>query len=305
MIRAIVDALPSGPESEDSSRRGAMTNGKSQQDVSAAEQETEHDLSELRDYVPQDILNISFPAAVRGYDRRAVDAYVKRVNRLIAEVKMSASPRAAVRHALRETQQQVSGLLEQARETADEIITGARREAEAEAGSIRAKAAQLLVNTNSEADALKAEAETLLADARTEADEHRTNAKAEAEDILVRSRLEAENTARRSQAEADERLQQLQVELASLREQTESRMREFQADTTAVWERRQQLLEEIRGTAARLVDVADAAETRERDEPDLLQALEPETVVDAPPEDSDRGDQPEKEEESVKATLQG
>jgi DivIVA domain-containing protein len=282
-----------------------MTNGKSQQDVSAAEQETEHDLSELRDYVPQDILNISFPAAVRGYDRRAVDAYVKRVNRLIAEVKMSASPRAAVRHALRETQQQVSGLLEQARETADEIITGARREAEAEAGSIRAKAAQLLVNTNSEADALKAEAETLLADARTEADEHRTNAKAEAEDILVRSRLEAENTARRSQAEADERLQQLQVELASLREQTESRMREFQADTTAVWERRRQLLEEIRGTAARLVDVADAAETRESDEPDLLQALEPETVVDAPPEDSDRGDQPEKEEESVKATLQG
>jgi DivIVA domain-containing protein len=305
MIRAIVDALPSGPESEDSSRRGAMTNGKSQQDVSAAEQETEHDLSELRDYVPQDILNISFPAAVRGYDRRAVDAYVKRVNRLIAEVKMSASPRAAVRHALRETQQQVSGLLEQARETADEIITGARREAEAEAGSIRAKAAQLLVNTNSEADALKAEAETLLADARTEADEHRTNAKAEAEDILVRSRLEAENTARRSQAEADERLQQLQVELASLREQTESRMREFQADTTAVWERRRQLLEEIRGTAARLVDVADAAETRESDEPDLLQALEPETVVDAPPEDSDHGDPPEKEEESVKATLRG
>jgi DivIVA domain-containing protein len=116
---------------------------------------------DFRDYVPTELLNVSFPGAVRGYDRGAVDAYVKRVNRVIAEVKVSASPRAAVRHALRQTEQEVSGLLERARETADQVTTSALREAETEADGIKAKAADLLVNANAEAEATKAEAEKL------------------------------------------------------------------------------------------------------------------------------------------------
>ncbi len=271
-----------------------MTNGKRQRDeLDTAEPGTEHAFGELRDYVPADILNVSFPAAVRGYDRGAVDAYVKRVNRLIAEIKISASPRAAVRHALRETQAQVSGLLEQARETADEILTGSRKEAEAEAEGIRTKAAQLLVNTNAEADTLRAEAETTLTEARTEA-----------ENLLARSRAQAEETAKRSEAEADERRRQLQAELAALQDQTEARMHEFQADTTAVWEERRALIEDIRAVASRLVDLADVATTQEPAEPNLLQALEPRTAGETEPEDSNRGDQPEKDEESIKATLQ-
>jgi len=107
-------------------------------------------------------------------------------------------------------------------------------------------------------------------------------AKAEAEDILVRSRLEAENTVKRAQGEADERLQKLQAELASLRDQTEARMRGFQADTDAVWEQRRQLLDQMRGMASRLVDLADAATDREPDEPDLLAALEPKTQATEP-----------------------
>jgi DivIVA domain-containing protein len=239
------------------------------------EPEQEHAFGELRDYVPAEILNVSFPAAVRGYDRRAVDAHLKRVNRLIAEIKVSASPRAAVKHALEQTEQQVSGLLERARETADEITASAQREAETEADAIRAKAAELLVNANAEAEATKTEAEKLFADSKTEAETLLGNARAEAEDILLRSRLEAENRVTRAQGQADERLQQLETELASLRDQTEARMREFQADTTAVWEQRLQLLEEMRGMASRLVDLAEAAAAREPAEPDLLEALEP------------------------------
>ena len=239
------------------------------------EPEDERPFADFRDYVPTELLNVSFPGAVRGYDRGAVDAYVKRVNRVIAEVKVSASPRAAVRHALRQTEQEVSGLLERARETADQVTTSALREAETEADGIKAKAADLLVNANAEAEATKAEAEKLLADSKAEADTVLAKAKAEAEDILVRSRLEAENKVTHAQGEADERLQQLQVELASLRDRTETRMREFQADTNAVWEQRRQLLEEMRGTASRLVDLADAAKAREPDEPDLLRDLEP------------------------------
>ena len=257
---------------------------------SEPKQEQEQGFGELRHYVPAEILNVSFPGAVRGYDRHAVDAHIKRVNRLIAEIKVSSSPRMAVRHALEQTEQQVSGLLERARETADEITTSAHREAEAEADAIKAKAADLLVNANAEAEATKTEAEKLLADSKAEAETVLANARAAAEDILVRSRLDAENTVTRAQGEADERLQQLQVELASLRDQTEARMREFQADTTAVWGERRQLLEQMRGMASRLVDLADAATDREPDEPDLLEALEPKSQAENEPRTSDGGE---------------
>jgi DivIVA domain-containing protein len=266
-----------------------MSNDEGQPDEpKGGETEQEHAFGELRHYVPAEILNVSFPAAVRGYDRHAVDAHMKHVNRLLAEMKVSASPRAAVRHALEQTEHQVSGLLEQARKTADDITTSAHKEAETEADGIRAKAAELLVNANAEADATKTEAEKLLADSKAEAETVLAKARAEAEDILVRSRLEAENTVKRAQGEADERLQQLQVELATLRDQTEARMREFQADTAAVWEQRRQLLEEMRGTASRLVDLADAATDREPDEPDLLEALEPKSQGETEPQASNR-----------------
>src|SRR4051812_4398911 len=227
-------------------------------DAAEQEQEKPQGFGELRGYVPADILNVSFPAAVRGYERRAVDTHLKRVNRLIAEIKVSASPRVAVRHALEQTEHQVTGLLERARETADELTTTAQSEAESAAEAIRAQAAELLVNANAEADATKTDADKLLADSKAEAETVLASARTDAEDILVRARVEAENTVTRAQAEADERLQQLQAELAALRGQTEARMREFQADTSEVWEQRRQLLEDMRGMASKLVGLADA-----------------------------------------------
>ena len=67
-------------------------------------------------------------------------------------------------------------------------------------------------------------------------------------------------------------------------------MREFQADTAAVWEERGQLLEQMRGMATRLVDLADAATDREPDEPDLLEALEPKSQRETDPRASDGGE---------------
>jgi DivIVA domain-containing protein len=252
------------------------------------DQEQERGFPDFRDYVPMEILNVSFPAAVRGYDRGAVDAYVKRVNRVIAEIKVTASPRAAVRHALRQTEDEVSGLLERARETADRVTTSALRDAETEAEGIRAKAAELLVNANAEAEASKAYADKLLADSKAEAETLLGKAKVDAEDILVRARLEAENTAAHAQADADERREQLQTELASMLDEAEARMREFQADTSAVWAQRQQLLDEIRKTASGLTDLADAAAAQEPAEPDLLEVLEPKTRAETQPSGSKR-----------------
>ncbi len=52
---------------------------------SPAEAEQGQSFGELQSYVPQDILDVSLPIVVRGYDRRTVDA--QRVNRVIAELK--------------------------------------------------------------------------------------------------------------------------------------------------------------------------------------------------------------------------
>src|SRR5918911_575136 len=126
--------------------------------VSAREaQQPREDLDDLRDHVPADVRNVSFPVAVRGYDREAVNAYVKRVNRVIAELEVSRSPRAAVRHALDRVGKQTVSVLQEARESADKLLEAARDEADAEKERAKAEAAKLVVNASDEADRTKAE----------------------------------------------------------------------------------------------------------------------------------------------------
>jgi DivIVA domain-containing protein len=235
---------------------------RSKHSPAAPEQKQKQSFGALRHYVPQDILDVSFPASVRGYDRRAVDAYIERVNRVIAELKVSASPPAAVRHALEQAGEKVQGLLQAAREAAEEITASARREAEESSARAKAEAAEFVVNTSAEADRVKTEADELIANARTEADATLAKAKAEAAELLADARAEAHNTLARSQAEAEERLQRSQEELAALRDQAETRLREIQADTEALWKERRELLDDIRGMAGGLVDLANAAAAR-------------------------------------------
>jgi DivIVA domain-containing protein len=217
---------------------------------------------ELQYYVPPDILDVSFPAAVRGYDRRAVDAYIKRVNRVIAELKVRGSPPAAVRHALEQAEDKVQGLLQAAREAAEEITASAQHEAEENTARAKAEAAELTVSTSTEVDRMKADAEESLASAKREGDDTVAKAKSEADGVLADAKGEAQSILARTQAEADERLRRLQEELAELREEAETRRREIQADTEAVWKERHELLEDIRRMAAGLVDLTNAAAAR-------------------------------------------
>lgn len=237
--------------------------GEHRADESAPTADARPGFGDLRHYVPPDLLNAKFPVAVRGYDRAAVESYVKRANRVIAELKVSSSPRAAVTHALEQTEQQVSGLLQRARETGEEITASARQEAEEIIAKAKADAAELHVNVSTEADSIKSEAEEGLAGAR-----------AEGEDILSRSRQEAENTRAAAQADAEKRRKELEEELTTLREEAEARMRELQADTDRVRGERRELLEDIRVRGATLLEVADAADTREPDD----EQNEPESV---------------------------
>ena len=237
--------------------------GEHRADQSAPAAEARPGFGDLRHYVPPDLLNASFPVAMRGYDRAAVESYVKRANRVIAELKVSSSPRAAVTHALEQTEQQVSGLLQRARETGEEITASARQEAEEIIAKAKAEAADLHVNVSAEADGIREEAEKVLAEARKEG-----------EDILARSRLEAENTRAASQADAEKRRQQLDEELTTRREEAEARMRELQADTDRVKDERRELLDDIRVRGRTLLEVADAAAVREPDEPESVDEIE-------------------------------
>jgi DivIVA domain-containing protein len=231
-----------------------------------AEQRRES-VREYRHYVPADIADVSFPNAVRGYDRQAVDEYVQRVNRAIAELKVSASPPAAVRNALEQAQAKVDALMRAAEEAADEIMTSAQKEAAETTQRAKAEAAELLVHTSAEADRVRGEATAVLA-----------GAQADAKQIVASAITEAQETVARAQAEADERLQRLREELAAQREQAEARMRDIHADTEAVWNERHELLEDISKMAAGLVELAGAAAQRvAKEEPGLAVAEEPDT----------------------------
>ena len=224
--------------------------------------ETEQKVRDLGHYVPRDLLDISFPVSVRGYERGAVDAYIRRVNRVIAELKVTASPPAAVRHALDQAGEKVDGLLQAAREAAEQITTSAREEAEENADLIKAEAVKFVVDRNAEADRLKAEADELTAKTRADAGATLAKAKAEASETLARARAEAQDLLARSQGEADERLRRLEKELAALQEEAETRLREIRADTQAVWRERDQMLDGIQAMANDLAGIAKASVAR-------------------------------------------
>jgi DivIVA domain-containing protein len=190
--------------------------------------------------VPKDIRNVSFPGSVRGYERSAVDAYVKRVNRVIAELEVSSSPRAAVRHALEQVGEQTSGILQRAREAAEEITATAHREAEEVTASAKAEAGEIVVNASTESDRARAEASHVVAKAKAEAGEIVAEAKAEADRLLAEAR------------EA----------VTALREEGEARLRQIHADIATTWAERRDLLDDVRGIASRLEQAASRAAAR-------------------------------------------
>jgi DivIVA domain-containing protein len=175
----------------------------------------------------------SFPVSVRGYDRSAVNAYVERVRQAVAELELTRSPEAAVKHALEQVGDQTKGILDRAGEAAEQISTSARQEAEAGIGR-----------------------------ARSEADEVLASAKAEQAEILARSHSEAEATEAQARDEAAEHLQRSREEVAALRAQAEARMSEIEADTETIRQERRHLLADLRAIARRVEEAASAADAR-------------------------------------------
>jgi DivIVA domain-containing protein len=190
--------------------------------------------------VPAAIRNVSFPVAVRGYDRKAVEAYVRGVNRVIAELEVTRSPQAAVRHAVERVEEQTRSILEEARASAEKITGTAQAEANEIVAQSKAKAADLVVAADTDAERIRAESEQAIA-----------SAKEKAEKILAQAKANAEE--HRSQADQ---------ELAKVREQAEARLSELEADTATLWDRRHELLGDIDRMADQLHEAAREAAGR-------------------------------------------
>lgn len=203
----------------------------------------------MRDHgrIPAAIRNVSFPIERRGYERRAVDAYVTRINRLIAELEATHSPRDAIAHALERTEDERSAMLMQAAETATETVDSAQREAEAITAEARAEAANIVVDASTQADGSKAEA-----------DEYVAKARAEAEEIVVEARTTAA-----------EQLQSTWDEIAELREEAEAWLRELRADTERTWSERCELVDELREISGRLQEAVSESGIHDRPRNDV------------------------------------
>jgi len=127
---------------------------------------TAHDrLAEVRD--------VDFPIALRGYEREAVDAYVKRVTRLISDLEESRSPDAVVRRALEKVGEETSGILQRAQEAASDITARSRasaddriRKAEREASALTADAEERVRELEADFGRIWSERDRLLEEVR-------------------------------------------------------------------------------------------------------------------------------------------
>jgi cell division septum initiation protein DivIVA len=115
------------------------------------------------DPVPQ-VSDVDFPVVLRGYDRVAVDAYVRTTSQLVAELQATRSPEAAVRRALERVGEEVAGILQRAHDTAERITANSRREAEDRLEAARSQAAQVTAAAEGRVKDLDAETDRIWAE---------------------------------------------------------------------------------------------------------------------------------------------
>jgi cell division septum initiation protein DivIVA len=115
------------------------------------------------DAVPQ-ISDVEFPVVLRGYDRVAVDTYVRKTSQLVAELQATRSPEAAVRRALERVGEEVSGILQRAHDTAQSITANSRRDAEDRLEAARVEAEQITAAAEARVKELDAEIDRIWAE---------------------------------------------------------------------------------------------------------------------------------------------
>jgi DivIVA domain-containing protein len=74
--------------------------------------------------------NARFATARRGYDRDEVDRYVRKINTLLAELQITASPEYAIKAALESVQDERRAVIAEAQQEAEEITHRSRSQAD-------------------------------------------------------------------------------------------------------------------------------------------------------------------------------
>jgi hypothetical protein len=110
------------------------------------------------------VADVEFPTALRGYDRLAVDSYVRKTSQLVAELQATRSPDAAIRRALERVGEEVSGILQRAHETAARVTSQSRSEAEDRLEVARQEAAQIVGSAEHRVRELDAETDRIWAE---------------------------------------------------------------------------------------------------------------------------------------------
>ena len=181
---------------------------------------------EVRTRIPdaeiEDLRRTRFGLTFPGYNRKQVDAHLTRVNRILAELQITAAPESAIRHALAQVSEETRSLIEGAQRTAEEITGRA-----------------------------KSQADELVARASQEAEEQQNATEREARQVLDDASNEAEQVRETAQREANEK-----------REAAETRVRELEADAQAIAAERRRLIEGLRELTRGLDTYLDAAEQR-------------------------------------------
>ncbi len=120
----------------------------------------------------------SFPVAVRGYDRRAVDEFMEEMLEVVTELEARQSRETVVQRALDEVGEETAGILQRAHETADEIAARSRAQAEGriqraerEADIVRRQADEFSEQVTVDTRLLWEERQRLIEDIRQLADE--------------------------------------------------------------------------------------------------------------------------------------
>jgi DivIVA domain-containing protein len=209
---------------------------------------------------------VTFPPALRGYERAAVDRYVQQVNRLIAELEVSSSPEAAVRHALAEVSEETRQILQHAHETADEVVLRSRAKADETVREAEREAQEVVNTAQREAiDALEAarqEAQALLESARSEAAELHAAATREASELRKTAGREAEQVRTSADAEAETLLRTAREKSDELLKAAEVRARELADNADSIWRMRRRLIEDVRVVGEQLVALAEGESNR-------------------------------------------
>lgn len=233
-----------------------------------------------RDKTISDAREVRFPVALRGYDRAAVDRYVREVNRVIAELEISSSPEMAVRHALDEVSEETREILQRAHQSAEELTARSRGRADERLEQAEQEAQEMRDTAQREADELREttqrEAEEMRAQAASEAAETRETAAHEAEQVRQNADHEAQRLRTTAQREADELRATTRRETEETIEQAEARARELGNSAETIWRERRRLIEDVRGAGEQLVAIGETESKRfPRFAEDMALALEP------------------------------